>query len=111
MGKLILLAVVLFAGCDISGPVRKTAALERRIAELEEKLAAKDVDNSAGFDNCVGDAERAYWGYVELNKGRRIAKRGATGSVWRAPVVTWNQAAVDKRNAIELCKATWKRGD
>jgi hypothetical protein len=109
MRKLILLAVVLFAGCDISGPARNTAALERRIAELEEKLAAKGADDSAGFDRCMGDVEGHYWEYVKLNGGR--TRQSPKGMVWRASTAVWNQAAADKRNAIELCKATWKRGD
>lgn len=91
----------------------RITAVEKRISALEAaSVKAKDdaADARMSFLSCVSDAEAEYWNYIRLN-GWKKAGSDPANPIWKAPMVVWNQAATDKRNAIEICKATWKKGD
>ena len=108
------LLLVFLAGCDIAGGLAggkgsdRELALERKIASLERQLAARDaaeVVHKDALETCLLDAEGAYWRYIKLNGWRKRGTKAEDG-IWQAPMIVWNQAAADKRNAIEECKAT-----
>ncbi len=81
------------------------AALELRLAALEQKLQARESARGTSrleLDVCLDEANDRYWTYVKLN-GRR-AKSTSDGEIWRAPDSVWEHAEQLKRNAIEECR-------
>lgn len=86
----------------------REAALEREIAALKTKLAAIDSaskEAETAVDECLANAEYAYWDTVKLN-GHEVKKGGKGTGVWRARSHVWAQAAQNKANAIAECKLT-----
>lgn len=107
----IALILVLLAGCDFQTPgekaaLAKVADLEKRLADAESRAgAAKMIEaaRQASLDACLEGSDEIYWRYVKLN-GRQ-KKPGS--DIWIARTDVWTQAAQEKRNAIEECRARY----
>lgn len=95
----------LACACGLLDDPDKTKQLEQKVAALEKQLAEKATQERLrgnDLDECLFEAEARYWRYVKLNG--RETKPG----LYRAKSYVWEQAARDKANAIEECKARVK---
>ena len=71
---------------------------------LKEELAKIDADyRQTRLDNCIDEADKAYWSYVKLN-GKPVPGKEGT---YTAPMPIWDAAKNAKKDALDECHRQW----
>ena len=106
----VVIAIIL-GGSYIWVQQSKQESIERQAQmkiDQENKLKAEakveETTRNFRYNNCVADAEDAYWGYVELNgTGKRDDEKGVWAENW-----VWDKADERKQTAIDNCFKQFK---
>lgn len=116
--KLILICVAIVAVAVISTQVIKQSSIERQTnAKIEQERQAlnyqKEQDrkaelqklyNKIDLDDCLANAEEAFWSYMELNgQGKRDDEKG----IWAAQY-KWDIAEDNKKADEDSCYKRYK---
>lgn len=104
-----LLFALVLCGCDnvcLQKDSVTIKALEGRVAALEREFQGMQKDTGKDADRmaeCLAAATKDYWGYVELNGGK---KDQATG-LWTARHSVFDLADKQKQTAVSECRALY----
>lgn len=114
--KLIIICVLIIGIAIVWSQLAKQNSIERqaqmkidqenKVLEIEQakedKIAADKAYNKIMLDACIGDAEKSYWRYMELNGTEKD-----DGTIWAQNSV-WDRADNKKNDAIDLCYKKYK---